>query len=304
MKKTLLALAVLTAAGSVNAATVYEKDGLSVDVGGAMEVQFRKTLADGSDLDLRQDDGELNFKATVEVAEGVDAVGYYDFEFESGDAKTTELWGGFKGDFGTITFGKQYLHGDDAVIGSDYELGFDSLDYEAHGEDVIKYKYSADNFWLGLSVDLEEGSDDESAFDAAAGVTMGDVELRAFYLNEQQDDTVNAVKFDKTLYSIEAEYSADAFGAGLGFAHSEDDVTNVENDLLSMFGSYTVGKVKYAVGLNLLDKDGEDITNYYANVTYKMNGNVRVYGEVGGADSDVSGNEYDFGYVAGLEIKF
>jgi len=60
MKKLLLAVAVSTvAAGSVNAATVYEKDGFTYKLNGDFQVQLRKKIGDDTNEYVDFDDLEL-----------------------------------------------------------------------------------------------------------------------------------------------------------------------------------------------------------------------------------------------------
>ena len=60
MKKLLLAVAVSTvAAGSVNAATVYEKDGFTYKLNGDLQVQLRQKIGDEERAHVDYDDLEL-----------------------------------------------------------------------------------------------------------------------------------------------------------------------------------------------------------------------------------------------------
>ena len=60
MKKLLLAVAVSTvAAGSVNAATVYEKDGFTYKLNGDFQIQFRQATGFDERAEVEYDDMEL-----------------------------------------------------------------------------------------------------------------------------------------------------------------------------------------------------------------------------------------------------
>jgi predicted porin len=314
MKKTLLALAIAATATSVNAADVYNKDGVSVAVGGAAEVQFYKNFEKNSDAEMRLDDGELNFGTTVAINDELNAIGYFDFEFENRDSagagsntKNTELYAGFDANGLKVTFGRQYTIGDEAGIGEDYEFGTESLGLgEAHGAEVTKVWYTGEKFWVAVAHDLDNGkADDYSITDFGASFKPVDaLELRAFYYTEEAN-TGQVVTKDISSYSLEAIYSFGDFTVAGSYGSYEDDkVADSELDVISVAGTYTMGKNKFALGLNQGDKEAEDVLNVYANITHTLHSNVKVYGEVGYADSDDSSVDYDLAYVAGLEVKF
>jgi predicted porin len=314
MKKTLLALAIAATATSVNAADVYNKDGVSVSVGGAAEIQLYKNFDENSDAEMRLDDGELNFGTTVAINEDLNAVGYFDFEFEDrasagtgSGTKNTELYAGFESNGLKVTFGRQYTVADEAGIGEDYEFGTESLGLgDAHGSEVTKVWYTGDKFWVAAAYDLDNGkADDKTIIDLGASFKPVDaLELRAFYYT-QESTTGQVVSADISSYNLEATYSFSDFTIAGSFGSYEDDkVADSEVDVISVAGTYTMGKNTFALGFNQADKKNEDVSNIYANVTHSLHSNVKVYGEVGYADSDDSSVDYDLAYVAGLEVKF
>ncbi|MEZ8195564.1 porin [Vibrio cortegadensis] len=316
MKKTLLALAVVAAAGSVNAAEIYNKDGVAVSVGGAAEVQYFKGFEKDSDATIRLDDGELNFGTTVAINDELNAVGYFDFEFEnrddSGAGSTTEnaeLYAGIETNGLKATVGRQYTIGDEAGIGEDYELGTESIGLgDAHGSEVMKLWYTGDKFWVAFAHDLDNGkAGDKTITDFGASFTPVDaLELRAFYYTEEAYGAANTIVAKEiSSYNLEAIYSFSDFTIAGSFGSIEDDkVANSDVDIISLAGTYTMGKNTFALGYNQASKYKEDVNNVYANITHKLHSNVKAYAEVGYADSDDSAKDYDFAYVAGLEVKF
>lgn len=311
MKKTLLALSVLVAAGSVNAAEVYSKDGVTVSIEGAAEIQYFKGYTNNSNPDIRLDDGELAFTTEVEVAEGLTAIGVYDFEFEDnaqqGEGEkiaNTELYAGFDASFGTITFGRQYTYGDDTSISEDYELNRTEMDFaDAHGSDVIKYHFESDMFYAGIAHDLgdDRAENARSITDGVVGITVQGLDARVYYYSQEN------TKFGKKTseidgYNIEAVYSMDAFSAGASYG--EVEVDNVNDKVIELVGTFTMDKNTFAAGATFVNGDDYDEHSIYANVTHKLHSNVKVYAEIGTTDTDKTGVEYDFGYLAGLEVKF
>ncbi|MEZ9838330.1 porin [Vibrio sp. 10N.261.52.C11] len=314
MKKTLLALAIAATATSVNAAEVYSKDGVSVSVGGAAEIQLYKGFTEDSDAEMRIDDGELNFGTTVAINENLNAVGYFDFEFENRDdagagsgTENTELYAGFESNGLKVTFGRQYTIADEAGIGEDYEFGTESLGLgDAHGAEVTKVWYTGDKFWVAVAHDLDNGkANDKTITDFGASFKPVDaLELRAFYYI-QESNTAQVVTADIESYNLEAIYSFSDFTIAGSFGSYEDDkVVDSELDVISVAGTYTMGRNVFALGFNQASHKAEDVSNVYANVTHSLHSNVHVYGEIGYADSDDSSVDYDLAYLAGLEVKF
>ncbi|MCG7495960.1 porin [Vibrio sp. Of7-15] len=328
MKKSLLALAVLTAAGSVNAATILDSDGVKVDVTGAAEVQYYKDFSKDKNAYLRMDDGDINFATTVEVADGLSAVAGIGFEFEKGATSNTgstiggtngnvendELFVGLSSNFGTTTFGRQITVSDDAGIGEDYELGTESLDFSiTEGEEVIKHKFEGENYWLAGSIaSTGQGSKGttQSAFDFGAGVTFNAFEARVFF--QSASDVNNVAGADLTAWNLEGVYSVDdALSLAASFGTSEletNGTTTNEVDVIAFAATYQMDdKNTIAGGLNLGEQTvgsaaSVDATNFYVNITHKLHSNVKAYAELGFVDID--NQDHDTGYLAGLEVSF
>jgi predicted porin len=321
MKKTILAMAVpaLLAAGAVNAATVYDQDGVTVTIGGAAEVQLiqnyeGKMAAFGGDdknLDVRLDDGELNFGVEVAVSDSLTALGYYDFEYEGGSVKNDELYAGLKGDFGTFTAGRQYTIWDDSGIGEDIELGLEGVDdkIQADGDNVLKYRYEGDAFWFALAHDLDAWNDDAEAneenqhTDAGLGTSVAGIDLAA-YFSTGEDASNN----DSDAWQLSAVYNVEAFTVGASYTDFELDNDKANSGWVTetLFG-YAMGDFQYYLGYNFGENDDDSkANNIYANATYKMHSNVKTYVELGFVDiEDAAGNSEDStGFLVGMEVKF
>jgi len=330
MKKTLLALAVLAAGSAQAGVNLYDQEGVVVDVAGAAEVQYIQEYKANSDSKFRLDDGDLAFNTTVPVSDNLNAVASLAFNFEDkgaaeGSVKNDELWVGFSSnDFGTITFGRQYLIADDSGIGKDVELGGDGIDFvQAQGDQTVKYVFDNGQFYAGVSALLMEtgkATDETSIIDGRLGARFGDLDARV-YLYSGED--VSSDKFDlftgKVVdidgYNLEGEYvmGAFAFAASFGQVEYEDSTAantgKVEADTAALAGSYTMDKTTFALGYTYWDADVKptagtssnvDANTFYANVTQQMHANVKVYGEIGTTDVDNS----EFGYLAGMEVSF
>lgn len=312
MKKSLLALAVLTAAGSVNAATILDADGVKVDLTGAAEVQYFKGFEKTKDAYLKMDDGDINFATTVDIADGLAAVAGIGFEFEGQDADTgtngnvesDELFVGLSSNFGTTTFGRQVTIADDAGIGEDYEFGMEAVDFViTEGEEVIKHKYEGENFWLAGSIASSgQGAKTTNAtgFDLGAGVTLSALEVRAFF--QSVSDVAGSAGTDLTAWNLEGIYAVDE-ALSLAASYGTRELNNVDYDVISFAASYSLDdKNTLAGGVNLGDNNNVEGTNFYANITHKLHSNVKAYAELGFYDQDNA--DHDTAYLAGLEVSF
>ncbi|SJN55974.1 Porin-like protein H precursor [Vibrio ruber DSM 16370] len=340
MKKTLIALAVL-AAGSASAAEIYNQDGVAVTVSGAGEVQlFQDYEADGTDVStkLRIDDMQLNTHGTIEVAEGLNAIVGLDFTFEDNDSgakgnvQTDGSYVGFAyADYGTITYGRQYLIADDAGIGVDFEVGKKQYGQnETSASDVIKYVYDNGTFYFGISHDLDESqtysSDatdvrnnvkDETSTDGRIGFRMNGFDAR-LYIYSGDNVIVDKIKngatagnnvvADEDAYNLEVVYSADMYEVGASYGNRDIDSgsTNLSDiDIFEIYGSYTMDKTTFSLGYVHNDDDVSNVDgdNIYGVVVYKMNANVRTYAEIGFYDDSTS-TDYNPAYTLGMEVKF
>ncbi|WP_305370265.1 porin [Photobacterium leiognathi] len=334
MKKTLLALAVV-AAGSANAGiNLYDANGVKVDLSGAAEVQYREDYNPFKDAELRIDDADLAINTSIAISEQLSAVAGTAFEYEGGDVRNDELWAGFSSDFGTLTFGRQYMISDDSGIGKDYELGSESIDFvQTNGNEVIKYVYDNGTFYFGASHDLDDSgkvvSDEGEVYqdndtritDARIGYRVAGLDARVYYY---KGDAVAADLFSKKGavdlegYNVEAEYGFGALGLAASFGQVEykdvNSSSKVRGNIYQIAADYTIDKTTFAIGYNNYDRRDEAGDNYavYANVTQQLHSNVKVYAEIG--DTNVKFTEgkapntvtrsADFGYVAGMEVKF
>ncbi|MCD9473384.1 porin [Photobacterium phosphoreum] len=330
MKKSLLALAVLTAAGSANAGiNLYDANGVKVDLSGAVEVQYREDYEPQNDAELRIDDADLALTTTVAVSEQLNVVAGTAFAYEDTTVTNDELWAGFSGDFGTLTFGRQYMISDDSGIGKDYELGSEGIDFvQTNGNEVIKYVYDNGTFYAGASHDMKDNGKivdsngvthqdrDTRITDARVGYRFGGLDARAYYYTA---DNAAGVSFFKGVtdiegYNLEAEYAFGQFGLAASFGQVEYKdsfgTDKLRGNVYQLAASYTMEKTTFALGYNNYDRRDEKGDNYavYANVTQQLHSNVKVYGEIGNTDAKFlekgESRNSDFGYVAGLEVTF
>ncbi|MDX1303208.1 porin [Photobacterium sp.] len=322
MKKTLLALAVpaLLAAGSASAGvTLYDQDGVFVDLSAAAEVQYFQAIqkdTSNDDAGFHLDDGDLALNTTIALTGDLNAVAGIGFAFEKSDVTNDDLWVGLSGDFGTFTFGRQLLISDDAGVGKDYELGFEQISFgDTEGSETVKYVFDNGQFYFGLSHDLDaEGAKGATDFlntngtitDGRLGARFGDLDVRAYFYTSETASTA-ATKQENEAFNLEGAYNMGAFSFAASYGEVEvkkGGSVDEDTSLIELNGSYTMDRTTFALGYNRADQDkaNNTIDNVYANVTQQLHSNVKVYAEVGYADADNA--DYDFGYLAGMEVKF
>ncbi|MCD9479543.1 porin [Photobacterium phosphoreum] len=328
MKKSLLALAVLTAAGSANAGiNLYDANGVKVDLSGAVEVQLYDNFEKHGDSTIRLDDGDLALNATVAVSENLNVVSGTAFKYESRDLQNYELWAGFSGDFGTLTFGRQLLVSDDSGIGKDYELGAAQLNWvQTEGDRVAKYVYDNGTFYTAVSHEMDN-KNSTTITDGRVGFRTGGLDIRAYGYDGKRIGYQGLVESGDKVdgkpvvtpgkdgddirgYNLEAQYAMGAINLAASFGQIEykdlTEKTKQTIDLYEINGSYKIDNTTMALGYVRGENEGDHgnvINNVYANVTQQLHSNVRAYVEIGYAD-DKNNELEDFGYVAGLEVKF
>lgn len=326
MKKTLLALALpaLLAAGSATAGiNIYDADGVKTDLSGAAEVQFLQDYAKGSDPKISLEDGDLAFNTTVAISDDLNAIAALAFEMEDGGVTNDEIWVGLAGEFGTLTFGRQYMLADDAGITKDYTLGGDGIDFvQTNGNQILKYIFDNGQFYGGVGALLTEtgaDADEATAYEGRLGARLGNFDARVYLYSgndissdkfdvfKDADGKAQAVNVDG--FNLEAEYIVDAFAFAASFGQldyelASDTTVKVDADTAALAGSYTLGKTTLSLGYTYWSPEisgkSDDFNVFYANVAQQLHSNVVVYSEIG--SSDVKDSE--FGYLAGLKVIF
>jgi predicted porin len=321
MKKTLLALAVMTAAGSVNAIELYNNEGVTVDMKGDVEVRYKKGTAKDSDLVQEIDDADFGFDTRYAVSEDLQVGAFLEFSGDnsdraSGNTSVGNVYMAFYSDsVGSIKFGKLDTQMDDAGIGSDYLFGVQSFfqDADFGGEEAVRYDLDKGNFYVGLGIiqDQHEAQTigkNGSYFDAKAGYRVADFDFTVFYadaeLRGSNDD--GALNVDESIFALEARYAGIAdVNLEVGYYGTDADYngsnTSASTDTIALAADYTMGKVTFAGGYSMTDKKiGEDQNDWFLNAGYGIAPNTTAYVEFGGNDLDNS----EVGYGMGLKASF
>ena len=310
MKKLLLAVAVSSvAAGSANAATVYEKDGFTYKLNGDFQVQFRQDIGDNERAGIDYDDLELKNYVSYDVGNGLTAFGRVDFGFKkaaedgSRGSNLEESYVGMKYGVASFSFGKQDFAGDEFGIEEAYEAPLDEDRFDAvetSGDDTVRLDIELENVYIAASHEMDAKDSDGEYYDLFVATDIADLTLAAAY--QQARGATDAESADT--WGVSAAYD---FGiAGLAADYSVTDEANgdPETTLYNVAATFDVASTTgVAVGMQNSEEDGsDDVTGWYANVTYKFPQakNVSVFAEVADTDEDNA----DMGYLAGMRVKF
>ncbi|EOW9304945.1 TPA: porin [Vibrio cholerae] len=298
MKKTLLALAVLAAAGSVNAVEILKSDAGTVDFYGQLRQEFKKE--DGKDATLSSGSSRAGFDAKYAINEELNWLGKAELSLneskatkkEAGDNVGKDVYMrlhfiGISGDFGALTFGKQIQISDD-VWGAEnsYFFGGDSVLYaniDGVHDSMIKYEFDNDAFWVKASFGLDEDNKEEQQTELFAGTAFGDFSVYGGF--GATELTSSNVKTEQTYYMLTAAYSIGDLGLGTTYYHNKTEVgsnADVKKDSFVLAADYKVAdKTKLYGGYEFIETKNanSDVDNAYAGVEYKFASWGRVYAE-------------------------
>ena len=197
MKKSLLALAVVAAATSANAATVYDKDGTSLAVGGRVQA----VVYNGNAAGIAENDAglvnsaRLNIAGSTKINDSVSVFAFSEWNMADGNKSATgdnintreQYVGADYGDFGKILGGKTYDAANAVLAATDVFEDFGArLQSSINGDRRTgMFRYVYDNNGIFGSVSYQTAADDSSVqgnkldvqggFAAAAGYTFDNV---------------------------------------------------------------------------------------------------------------------------------
>ncbi|MBS9783196.1 MAG: porin [Pasteurella sp.] len=248
MKKTLIALTVAALAStSASALTVYEQDGNSIAVGGAIKLALSKET--GKKTEMLKEDAKINVSAKYAISGDAYALGYYEYSFlEKGavDSGVKKAYVGLGGAGHQVTFGMQNTIGDS--VG---EAGFDNLygvakSYvDGSGDDLISYRYTGlQNWTFGLDYNVKQGQKGNKKDAAVIGAIYSadgfTGELAYQHKGKVHSfDTAFSFQADTVKYALDFGY-AKAKGSDANYYVSPG--VKVQLDKTGIYGTYTYAK--------------------------------------------------------------
>lgn len=323
MKKTLLALAVLAAAGSAQAGIeIYNNEGVTVNLKGDIEITYQNSTKSSS-MSQQIEDADFGFDVRYAMNDQVSIGGYWEFDgSESNNAEWTKNGDNyvalFTKDFGSIKFGRLCTAIDDIGIGNDYQFGinsfFDKDTFECQDE-AVRYDYDNGMFYATLGYVQNKlaasGTTDNAAnqgsdadyIDGYVGARFAGFDVKAILADYDSDREVSEVDSDgdslaisNTLFGLEAAYSGiENLNLSVGYytVDRTQGTTNLDNDTWAVAADYTLGKVVFGAGYSSSEFDAydADATNTFVNVGYKVLPAVKVYAEL--AKREQSGSDWD-----------
>ncbi|MDJ2974109.1 porin OmpD [Salmonella enterica] len=286
MKLKLVAVAVtsLLAAGVVNAAEVYNKDGNKLDLYGKGHAQHYFSDDNGSDGDKTY--ARLGFKGETQINDQLTGFGQWEYEFkgnrtESQGAdkdKTRLAFAGLKfADYGSFDYGRNY--------GVAYDIGAWTDVLPEFGGDTWT---QTDVFMTGRTTGVATYRNTDF---------FGLVEGLNFAAQYQgKNDRDGAYESNGDGFGLSATYEYEGFGVGAAYAKS--DRTN--------------NQVKAASNLNAAGKNAEvwaaglkyDANNIYLATTYSETLNMTTFGEDAAGDAFIANKTQNFEAVAQYQFDF
>ena len=235
MKKSLLALAVVVAATSANAATVYDKDGTSLAVGGRVQSVVYNGNADAAEI-AEKDAGlvnsaRLNIAGSTKINDSVSVFAFSEWNMADGNKSATgdnintreQYVGADYGDFGKILGGKTYDAANAVLAATDVFEDFGArLQSSINGDRRTgMFRYVYDNNGIFGSVSYQTAADGssvagnkadvEGGFAAAAGYTFDNVVFGPLSFKAGYSYIKGQNDFSKTIGQFENSETFDNF---------------------------------------------------------------------------------------------
>lgn len=279
MKKSLLALAVLAVATSATAATVYDKDGTSLKVGGRVQAvayngNFGKAGEDDSTL---KNSARFNVAGTTKVNDAVSVFAFSEWDASDGNNENSDnnfstrdqYVGADFGVFGKVQAGKSLnsIYDVQAVTDVFEYVGSAQVQADTNGNrrpGTVRYIYDNNGLYAAASFQvaqdkvkvLDQKVDVESGFSLGLGYTFdnvvfGPLSVKAAYdyVRAQDDKTAN-FEDDGDFYPV------------LDFKNTAVSVAWGSDTGLYFAALYNV----YKVNFDDFTDDGEDYSNGRAKV--------------------------------------
>ena len=321
MKKTLLALAVLAAAGSVNAAEIVKNDSGSVNFYGQIREAMTyshsnaesKTAADAGS-------SRAGINASWKLTDDLNLIGKAEFGIVS-SMKGRQNWIGISSDdYGSLYVGRTALLADD-VYGAEYSWYYGIADKALYDTDLandyywqdnaINYDFIKDNYFVRAQYNLAEKDSAAKQASIFVGSSMGDLSFHSgivyFEDNSTTTKTVPAnedagtgvlsqtkTKNDTESLSSEltVEYKLDALTVGATYAHINRTEGNTDKDTngYNLGVMYKLSDATTAYGgyqyVEAQDESNADIQNSYVGVSYRPVTWALTYVEYGYNDTE------------------
>ncbi|GAL25581.1 porin-like protein H precursor [Vibrio variabilis] len=329
MKKTLVALAVLAAAGSAQAIELYNQDNVTVNLTGDIEVVYLKGVEDGSEFQQEIQDADFGFDTRYAINDDLQFGGFWEFSGSSTDTKTGNVYVGlYSNTAGSIKFGRLDSMLDDAGIGSDFQFGINSFFSNGSpfgADESVRYDIDKGNFYGGIAYKQDKNGNaglgvDGNFLDAKIGARVADFDFTGFYGRADfkgagadiSDLPLVTGEGKETFYAVEGRWSGvENLNLAIAYYNIKLDPASMDESLtqqtFALAADYTINKVIIAAGVSQSDYDKalavsststetwDKQTNWYINAGYILAPGATAYVEVGANDGrtyEVDGNTF------------
>ncbi|SJN55464.1 Porin-like protein H precursor [Vibrio ruber DSM 16370] len=279
MKKTLIALAVLSAANVVNAAEILKTDSASVDFYGQLREELKQVdwakKSDDTHTTLSSGSSRAGVNSIYTINDDLDVLATVEFGIgQSNSGTSRKHYLGFASkEWGTVTVGKQSVLTDDVWgvendwIGLGYSVLPEMDDYGMYWlqDAMIKYTLEGSAGWFKAAYSYKNGNDDPTTAEIFAGTTFGNIELYggvgyledkttstktkdititsggATHTVESKTTTVNSKELKHGMLTV--NYKGDGWNLGTTYWHAQVDDnaknTKLTSDSVAVAGSYS-----------------------------------------------------------------
>lgn len=315
MKKTLLALSVFAAATSAQAFELYNQDGVTVNMGGDIEVVYMNALTDDKETttkdetDFKQDiqDADVKFDVRYAMTDSVQFGAF--FEIQDTGTNTGDTYVAlYTETMGSLKIGKLCTSLDDAGIGADYQYGITTFFKGASNgnfclPEAVRYDIDTGSFYATVAM-----AQDKAGENKAIGKNSVFLDTRIGYRVADFDFTVlggtteTETKDTETLLGAEVRY-AGVENLNLAAAYYSMDLDKETSNTVALAAEYQLDVVALAAGYSFSSSDDkivEDLNTWYVNAGYPLAPNTTAYVEVGG--NDVKDSET--GLAIGVKAEF
>ena len=147
---------------------------------------------------------------------------------------------------------------------------------------------------------------------ARIGARFQGLDARLYYYSA---NNIGAGTTDQTAYNFEVDYVFQNFDVSGSFGSVENKpntgtAAKDTADYWQLSGGFQANDKTYvAIGYDAKShtstaNNTTDSSTIYANVSYALHKNAKVYGEIGTQDTGDSAKESDTGYLVGMEVRF
>ncbi|ELZ1714571.1 porin [Vibrio parahaemolyticus] len=302
MNKSILSVCVAALFSSYsNAYEIYKSDDSSINLYGQIRAVIKKQ--ENKSTEYSDDWSRAGIKFSKYVNEGLNLFALTEFDIgKDGKGLNGRLhYVGAGTEFGKISFGHQWISGDDVTYMADIAYQFGNVAYRhdklgrSRHNSLIKYKYDNDNFWINANHGLSE--DDENP------------ELSEFYIGTKKLDNFNiflgggviedSFKVEGNHYSAGYHYNNDSIKhSAIVYSNEYDDSTSkIEETTLIVSLRYLIDeKTSVYSGYEYVEQDitqssaksNTDGTAIFAGFDYRIVPEFLTYVELGHKDGEIS----------------